>query len=147
MIRDPLCATFEKLTIAHTFRMRKFSSLPDPDQYGSSIDTRAEWILSRIFRANHTEVSSRINAVFCHVILSIYYLEQKVPRIQKIQNTSFIHQKWYCPLQSLPIDCNALMPALDPVLEIFLQLYCRYSHESRLGFFHYLLSVVKTRSP
>ena len=37
-LRDPPCATLEKLTIAHTFRMRMFSSLPDPDQYGSFID-------------------------------------------------------------------------------------------------------------
>jgi len=30
-------------------------------------------------------------------------LIKKFPEfIQKIQNTSFIHQKWYCPLQSTP---------------------------------------------
>ena len=51
------------------------------------------------------------------------------------------------PFEVLPIDCNALMPTLDPALETFLELYCRYSHQSHLRFFHYLLSAVKTRSP
>ena len=44
------------------------------------------------------------------------------------------------PFKVLPIDLNALMPALDPALETFLELYCRYSHQSCLRFFHYLLS-------
>jgi len=39
------------------------------------------------------------------------------------------------------------MPALDSALETFLELYCQYSHQSCLRFFHYLLSAVKTRSP
>jgi len=32
------------------------------------------------------------------------------------------------PFKVLPIDCNAFMLALDPALETFLELYCRYSH-------------------
>jgi len=48
------------------------------------------------------------------------------------------------PFKVLPIDCNAFMPALDPALETFMELYCRYSHQNRLRFFHYLLSAVKT---
>ena len=54
------------------------------------------------------------------------------------------------PFKVLPIDCNALMPALDPALETIVYYfwnYCRYSHQSRLRFFHYLLSAVKMRSP
>ena len=41
---------------------------------------------------------------WCILFLQLvkYYLDQKVPGIQKIQNTSFIHQKWYCPFQSTP---------------------------------------------
>ena len=49
------------------------------------------------------------------------------------------------PFKIFPIDCNALMPAFDLPLETFLELYCWYSHQSRLWFFHYL-SAVKTRS-
>ena len=38
-----------------------------------------------------------------YIYIYIYYLDQKFPEfIQKIQNTSFIHQKWYYPLQSTP---------------------------------------------
>jgi len=37
MARDSPCAIFEKVTIAHTFRVREISSLPDLNQYGSSI--------------------------------------------------------------------------------------------------------------
>jgi len=70
-------------------------------------------------------------------------LIKKFPEfIQKIQNTVL-----FIKSDILPIDCNALMPALDPALETFLELYCQYSHQSRLRFFHYLLSAVKTRSP
>jgi len=57
MAREPSCAIL-KLTIAHTFRVWEFSSLPD--QYGS-IDIRAQCVLSWIFRMNHTEVSSHIS--------------------------------------------------------------------------------------
>ena len=39
----------------------------------------------------------RINCDVCTTLI------KKFPEfIQKIQNTSFIHQKWYCPLQSTP---------------------------------------------
>jgi len=67
--------------------------------------------------------------------------------IQKIQNTVLFIKSDIVLFKVLPIDCNALMPALDPALETFLELYCRYSHQNRLRLFHYLLSAVKTRSP
>ena len=78
----------------------------------------------------------------------IYTLIKKFPEfIQKIQNTVLFIKSDIVPFKVLPIDCNVLMPALDPALETFLELYCRYNHQSRLRFFHYLLSAVKTHSP
>ena len=75
-------------------------------------------------------------------------LIKKFPEfIQKIQNTSLFIKSDIVPFKVLSSDCNALMPALDPALETFLELYYWYSHQSRLRFFHYLLSAVKTRSP
>jgi len=52
-------------------------------------------------------------------------LIKKFPEfIQKIQNTVLFIKSDIVPFQSiLPIDCNALMPALDPALETFLELY------------------------
>ena len=37
----PTCATLEKVTIAHTFRVREINSLPNLDQYESSIHCNA----------------------------------------------------------------------------------------------------------
>jgi len=69
-------------------------------------------------------------------------LIKKFPEfIQKIQNISFIHQKWYCPLQST-LHRLQLMPALDPALKHFWNSIVG-SHQSHLRFFHYLLSAVK----
>ena len=76
-----------------------------------------------------------------------YYFNQKVPGIHSENSKyKFYSSKDIVPFKVLPINCNALMPALDPALETFLELYCRYSHQNRLRFFHYLLSAVKTRS-
>jgi len=99
---------------------------------------------------NFTKKSSELfctpNIYIIYIYIYIYYtLIKKFPEfIQKIQNTSFIHQKWYYPLQSTPHRLQrTYASALDPALETFLELYCRYSHQSRLRF--YLLSAVKTR--
>ena len=48
-----------------------------------------------------------IHIIFLFLKQKVYnqsiWLIKKFPEfIQKIQNTSFIHQKWYCPLQSTP---------------------------------------------
>ena len=52
-------------------------------------------------------------------------LIKKFPEfIQKIQNTILFIKSDIVPFKILPIDCNALMPALDPALETFLELYC-----------------------
>ena len=51
---------------------------------------------------------------------TIYFHNQKVSRIySENQKYQFIHQNRYCPLQSTLIDCNALMPGLDPTHETF----------------------------
>ena len=73
-------------------------------------------------------------------------LIKKFPKfIQKIQNTVLFIKSDIVPFKVLP-DCNALMLALDPVLETFLELYCRYSIRAVFNF-----SVtsfrLKTRSP
>jgi len=58
-------------------------------------------------------------------------LIKKFPEfIQKIQNTVLFIKSDIVPFKVFPIDCNALMPALDPARETFLELYCRYSHQS-----------------
>jgi len=73
--------------------------------------------------------------------IAVYILIKKFPEfIQKIQNTILFIKSDIVPFKVPSIDNNALMPALDPVLETFLELYC----QSRLRFFHYLLSAVKT---
>ena len=83
------------------------------------------------------------------LIILVYYLDQKIPRIHS-ENSKY---KFYSskvilsPLKYSPSTATHLSPALDPALETFLELYCRYSHQSRLRFFHYFLSAVKTRSP
>ena len=95
----------------------------------------------------------------CHFILvhlvkgmlNKYYLDQKVSGIHsensKFKQVLFIKSD-IVPFKVFPIDCNALMPALDPALETFLKLYCRYSHQSRLRFFLITsFRLLKTRSP
>jgi len=75
-------------------------------------------------------------------------LIKKFPEfIQKIQNTSLFIKIDIISFKVFPIDCNAFMSALNPILETFFILGVRYGHQSRLRFFHYLLSVAKTRSP
>jgi len=66
MARDSLCATLKKLTIAHTFLMWKFSSLPD-----SGINTDHSFVTLLELPSANTEVPSRINA-FCHVTVYAY---------------------------------------------------------------------------
>jgi len=88
-------------------------------------------------------------------LLTVYYCQhlsyttliKKFPEfIQKIQNTSFIHQKMILSLSKYSPSTATHLPALDPALETFLELCCRYSHQSCLRFFHYLLSAAKMRS-
>jgi len=62
---DSLCATLEKLTIAHTLRVWKFASRSLSIRIIYSFVT----LLLELLSANHTEAPSRINAAFCHVTL------------------------------------------------------------------------------
>jgi len=51
----------------------------------------------------------------------IYYLDQKIPGIHS-ENSKYklFIKSDIVPFKILPIDCNALMPTLDPALETFL---------------------------
>jgi len=87
-----------------------------------------------------------------HSIINALYkpttLIKKFPEFtHKIKNTSLFFKIDVVPFEVIPIDCNALMPALDPVLKTFVVLDFRYVHQSRLRLLYYLLSAAKTRSP
>ena len=79
-----------------------------------------------------------------HILLTL--IKKFAEFIQEIQNTSLFIKIDIAPFKVLPIYCNALLPTLDPVLETFMVLVFRYSHQSRLRFFHHLLSAAETRS-
>ena len=63
--------------------------------------------------------------------------------IQKIKNQIYSSKSILSPSK---YSCNALMPALDPILETFFIFCFRFVHQNRLRFFHYLLAA-KTRLP
>jgi len=114
------------------------------DNHLKDIESKQNYHLQFLIVLFHHLEMNILSYIYWQYNLAIY-LDQKVPEfIQKIQNTVLFIKSDIVPFKVLPIDCNALMLALDPALETFLELYCRYS---RLQFFHYLLSAVKTRSP
>ena len=51
------------------------------------------------------------------------------------------------PFKVLSIDCNALMPALDPALETFLELYCCIAIRAVFDFFITSFQLLKRVSP
>ena len=63
-----------------------------------------------------------------------------------MKNTNLFIKIDIVSFKVLLIDCNALMPALDPILKTFFIFGFRFGHQSRPRFFHYLLLAAKTRS-
>ena len=67
--------------------------------------------------------------------------------IQKIKNTNLFIKINIVPFKVLLADSNALMLALDQILQTFFIFGFQFGHQSHLRFFHYLLLVAKSRPP
>ena len=130
------------LVLRNHFAKNLTHIVPQPP-YSPNLATCDFWLfpkLKRPLRGQHFDTIQEIQAESKKALKAIYDF------IFKIKYASLFIMIDIVPFKVLPIDCNALMPALDPILKPFFIISLRYSHQSHLRFFHDLISGVATRS-